>query len=184
MGTRRVCACCDVSAARAGVSQRLARRARPQRRCREIGRAAAAGRERTRCDQPAAGFVPGLLDDLSAAVWLQGYDAAWLGCDWPALERRLAADVALLSPGLKVRLAGRRAVLTHLRARMRGAQVHEYSATDLRGRSAGAIGIISYGWQLDCTVGHQRRRISGRDLLVLRATPGGWQLLRRLPLAA
>lgn len=125
-----------------------------------------------------------MLDDLAAALWLRAYDAAWLGCDWPALERRLAADVAVLSPELKVSLAGRRAVLAHLRAMMRGARVHEYSATELRGRSAGAIGIISYGWQLDCTVGHQRRRISGRHLLVLRATPAGWQLLRRMPLAA
>ena len=126
-------------------------------------------------------LVPRVLDDLAAAVWLQRYDTAWLGCDWRALERQLAADVALLSPELKIWLAGRRALLAHLRAMMRGAQVHEYNATDLRGRSSGMIGIISYGWQLDWTVGHKRRQISGRELLVLRATSRGWQLLRRLP---
>jgi len=126
--------------------------------------------------------VPGALDDLAAAVWLQAYDAAWLGCDWTALERQLAADVALLSPELRVWLAGRRAVLAHVRAMMRGAQVHEYNATDLTGRSMGAIGIISYRWQLDWTFEHKRRQNSGRDVLVLRAAPGGWQLLRRLPL--
>jgi Domain of unknown function (DUF4440) len=129
-----------------------------------------------------AGFVPGALDDLAAAVWVQGYAAAWLGCDWRTLERRLAADIALLSPDLKVWLAGRRAVLTHLRATMRGSEVHEYNATDLRGRSCGVIGIISYGWQLDWTFQHRRRQSSGRALLVLRATPYGWQLVRCLPL--
>jgi len=129
-----------------------------------------------------AGFVPGVLDDLAAAVWVQGYAAAWLGCDWRRLARRLAGDVALLSPDLKISLAGRRAVLTHLRATMRGAQIHEYNATDLRGRSSGAIAIISYGWQLDWTFRRERRQTSGRDILVLRATPSGWQLVRRLPL--
>lgn len=113
---------------------------------------------------------------------MQRYDAAWLGCDWRSLEDQLATDVALLSPELKVWLAGRRAVLTHLRAAMRGRQVHEYNATDLRGRSCGALGIISFRWQLDWSFGHERRQSSGRDLLVLRTSAGGWQLLRRLPL--
>lgn len=128
--------------------------------------------------------APGELDDLAAAVWLQAHDAAWLGRDWTALEQQLAPDVALLSPELRVWLAGRRAVLAHLRAMMQGAWVHEYNATDLRGRSSGAIGIVSYGWQLDWTFDHRRRQNSGRELLVLRAAPacGGWQVLRRMPL--
>lgn len=124
------------------------------------------------------------LDDLAAAVWLQAYDAAWLGSDWPQLERRLAPDVALLSPDRRVWVAGRRAVLVHLRALLRGAQVHEYNATGLRGRSSGNIGIISHRWQIDWTRAHKRGQSTGHDVLVLRAAPGGWQLLRRLPVAS
>lgn len=113
---------------------------------------------------------------------MQRFDAAWLGGDWRTLERRLAADVALLSPDLEVWLAGRRAVLTHLRAAMRGAQVHEYNATDLRGLCSGPLGVISYRWQLDWSRARRRRQSSGRALLVLRAAAGEWQLLRRMPL--
>ncbi len=127
-------------------------------------------------------FAPGVLDDLAAARWLQAYDAAWLGREWAALECLLAADVALLAPDLRVWLAGRRAVMAHLRAMMHEARVHEYNATDLKGRSSGAIGIVSYRWQLDWTFDHRRRQSLGREALVLRATPCGWQLLRRLPL--
>ncbi|HWZ64510.1 MAG TPA: nuclear transport factor 2 family protein [Steroidobacteraceae bacterium] len=136
------------------------------------------GTERALVGEPA----PAVLDDLAAAVWVQAYDAAWLGRNWPELERQLAADVALLSPGLQISVAGRRAVLAHMRTALRDAQVHEYNATDLKGRSSGGIGIISYRWQLDWTVGHHREQLSGRDVLVLCASPAGWQLLRRLPL--
>lgn len=129
-----------------------------------------------------ADLAAGMLDDLAAAVWLRAYDAAWLGCDWPELERRLASDVALLSPVRRVWLIGRKTVLAHLRALMRDAQVHEYNATDLRGCSSGKLGIISYRWQIDWTLEHRRSQSSGGDVLVLRATPGGWRLLRHLPL--
>jgi Domain of unknown function (DUF4440) len=124
---------------------------------------------------------PGVLDDLAAAVWVQVYDAAWLGRNWRQLQRHLAADVALLSPGRRVAVVGRRAVLAQMRATLRDAQVHEYNATDLKGRSSGGIGIISYRWQLDWTVGDRRQQLSGRDVLVLRAAATGWQLLRRVP---
>ncbi|MGO9803252.1 MAG: nuclear transport factor 2 family protein [Steroidobacteraceae bacterium] len=127
---------------------------------------------------------PGVLDDLAAAVWVQAYDAAWLGRNWPQLQQQLAADVALLSPDRRVAVAGRRAVLAHMRATLRDAQVHEYNATDLKGRSTGGVGIISYRWQLDWTVGHRRQQLSGRDVLVLRAAATGWQLVRRLPVGA
>jgi hypothetical protein len=132
--------------------------------------------------QAAAGeSAAGVLDGLAAAVWVQAYDAAWLGRDWTELERHLAADVALLSPGMRVTVAGRKAVLAHMRAMMGDAQVHEYNTTGLKGRSSGGLGIISYHWQLDWTVHQRRRQLSGRDVLLLRATPAGWQLLRRLP---
>jgi ketosteroid isomerase-like protein len=126
--------------------------------------------------------VAGVLDDLAAARWIQSYDAAWLGRDWSRLERYLAADVALLTAAPAVSIAGRRAVLEHLRSRLWGVEVHEYNTTDLRGRAAGDIGIISYRWQLEWTIGHRRQQLAGRDVLVLRATAAGWQLLRRLPL--
>ncbi|HEV2284887.1 MAG TPA: nuclear transport factor 2 family protein [Steroidobacteraceae bacterium] len=126
--------------------------------------------------------APAVLDDLAAARWIQSYDAAWLGRDWPRLERYLAADVALLTAAPGISIAGRRAVLEHMRSRLSGVEVHEYNTTDLRGRAAGDIGIICYRWQLEWTIGHRRQQLSGRDVLVLRAAPGGWQLLRRLPL--
>lgn len=176
-GARGVCGHCGVLAT-SGVVRRLTRRARPQRRCRRIAEDPG---DRLPRREPAR-LAAGALDDLAAAVWVQGYDAAWLGGDWRTLGRRLAADVALLSPELEVWLAGRRAVLTHLRAMMRGARVHEYNATDLKGLSSGPVGIISYRWQLDWTRARRRRQSLGRDLLVLRSAAGEWQLLRRLPL--
>ncbi len=126
--------------------------------------------------------VAGVLDDLAAARWIQAYDAAWLGRDWSRLERYLAADVALLTAAPGVSIAGRRAVLEHMRSQLWGVEVHEYNTTDLKGRAAGDIGIISYRWQLEWTIGHRRRELSGRDVLVLRAATAGWLLLRRLPL--
>ena len=140
---------------------------------------AAHGREpNALCAQPGAG----VLDDLAAARWIQSYDAAWLGRDWSRLERLLAADVALLAAAPGASIAGRRAVLEHMRSRLSGVEVHEYNTTDLTGRAAGDLGIISYRWQLEWTIGHRRQQLSGRDVLVLRAAAAGWQLLRRLPL--
>jgi hypothetical protein len=62
---------------------------------------------------------------------------------------------------------------------MSGAHVHEYNATDLRGHSAGTIGVITYRWQLDWSVDHKHREASGRDILVLRRMSEGWQLVWR-----
>ncbi len=119
------------------------------------------------------------LDDLAAAVWVQAYDAAWLGQRWSDLERLLAADVAVLDCASGTAISGRPAVLEHLRATLRGAEVHEYNATDLITHSAGAIGVITYRWQLDWTVERGRRALRGRDVLVLRAGRTGWQLAWR-----
>jgi ketosteroid isomerase-like protein len=128
--------------------------------------------------------TPGVLDDLAAAVWVQAYDAAWLGGDWTTLERYLAPDIALLSPGFTTAIVGRAAVLTHLRAMMSGVLIHEYNATDLKGHSSGSVGVITYRWQLDWTVDHERRPRSGRDILVLRAASERWQLIWRVQVRA
>jgi Domain of unknown function (DUF4440) len=127
---------------------------------------------------------PGDLDDLAAAVWVRAFDAAWLGRDWTTLEGRLAPDIALMSPAFMTDIVGRDAVLAHLRAMMCGVQIHEYNATDLKGHSSGPVGIITYRWQLDWTVDHKRRPVSGRDILVLRAVNGSWQLMWRVQLRA
>jgi len=126
-----------------------------------------------------AAAAVGILDDYAAAVWVQGYDAAWLSDDWKALEKYLAPDVTLMLAGLSEAIFGRAAVLAHVRATMTGAHVHEYNATDLAGHSALAIGIITYRWQLDWTLNHKRREASGRDILVLRRVREGWQLVWR-----
>jgi ketosteroid isomerase-like protein len=127
---------------------------------------------------------PSVLDDLAAAVWVQAYDAAWLGRDWTTLERCLAPDIALMSPAFTTAIVGRDAVLAHLRAMMCGVQIHEYNATDLKGHSSGAVGVITYRWQLDWTVDRARRPLSGRDILVLRAASESWQLMWRVQVRA
>jgi len=129
------------------------------------------------CEARAAAAAVGVLDDFGAAVWVQGYDATWLSQDWIALEKYLAPDVAVMLPGLCEAISGRAAVMSHMRAMMSGTHVHEYNATDLRGHSAGAIGVITYRWQLDWTVEHKRRDASGRNILVLRRIREGWRLV-------
>jgi len=67
-----------------------------------------------------------------------------------------------------------------MRAVMRTMHVHEYNATDLRGHASGPTGVITYRWQLDCTVNREHRASSGRNILVLRsAGDAGWQLVWR-----
>lgn len=119
------------------------------------------------------------LDDLAAAVWVQAFDAAWLGQDWATLEQYFAAEVAVLLADFTTTIVGRAAVINHFRAMMTGAQVHEYNATDLTGHSAGDTGVVCYRWQLDWTVDGKRRASSGRDILVLRSRVEGWQLVWR-----
>jgi len=121
-------------------------------------------------------FCPPVLDDLTAARWVHVYDAAWLGEDWRRLEQCLAPDVQFTDLGASVALVGRDAVVASMRKLAREAQMHEYNATDLKGYSSGAVGVITYRWQLDCTHGHKHVAATGRDLLVLRATGDDWQL--------
>jgi hypothetical protein len=122
---------------------------------------------------------PGVLDDFAAAVWVQAYDAAWLGQHWRALEQCFAPDVALMLADFAGAITGRAAVLAHIREMMAGTVVHEYNATDLKGHASGATGVITYRWQLDWTVGRERRATAGRDVLVLRAVRESWQLVWR-----
>lgn len=127
---------------------------------------------------------PAVLDDLGAAVWVQAYDAAWLARDWNTLERYLVPDISLMSPGFVTTIVGRDAVLAHLRAMMSGVRIHEYNTTDVKGHSSGPVGVVTYRWQLDWTVDHERRPLSGRDILVLRAASEGWQLMWRVQVRA
>jgi ketosteroid isomerase-like protein len=131
---------------------------------------------------PDDGFAT--LDDLAAAVWVQAYDAAWLGRDWAALEQYLAPEVTLLTPRFAAATCGRAAVMAHMRALMCGVQVHEYNATDLTGHASGPVGVITYRWQLDWSLDGQRQALTGRDILVLRGTPAGWQLVWRVQVRA
>lgn len=124
------------------------------------------------------------LDDLGAAVWVQAYDAAWLGQEWTQLARRLDPDVNFVSHGFSSLLVGRAAVIANLRETMSRARVHEYNATDLTGYCSGHVGVIHYRWQLDWTVEDERCAITGRDVLVLRAVHGEWLLVWRAQIRA
>lgn len=120
------------------------------------------------------------MDDLTAAAWVQAYDAAWLGRDWARLAHYLATDVHFVPTASDRVLIGRKATIDHLRKFLAQSEVHEYNATDLRARSARGIGFVSYRWQLDWTDSGQRRVADGRDLLSLRWDEGGWRMLWRL----
>ncbi len=124
------------------------------------------------------------LDDLAAAIWVQAYDAAWLGQDWGELACRLDPDVNFVADGFTSLLAGREAVIAHLRETMSQARVHEYNATDLTGYCSGRVGVVHYRWQLDWTVAGERRAITGRDVLVLHAMRGEWLLVWRAQILA
>jgi len=127
--------------------------------------------------------VPGsdvaVLNDLTAAMWVQAYDAAWLEQNWELLESRLALDVEFVTKHFTNALVGRAAVIGNLRESMKHTEIHEYNATDLRGHSSGPVGIITYRWQLDCTIGKERTETTGRDVLVLSAEGDQWQLVWR-----
>jgi Domain of unknown function (DUF4440) len=100
------------------------------------------------------------------------------------LERYLAPDIALMSPAFTTAVVGRDAVLAHLRAMMSGVRIHEYNATDIKGHSSGTVGAITYRWQLDWTVDRERRPLSSRDILVLRAASESGQLMWRVQVRA
>jgi uncharacterized protein DUF4440 len=141
-------------------------------------------RPETRAAEAHTTHGAGVLDDLAAAVWVQAYDAAWLGQHWRALEQCFAPDVVMMLAGSRRAVTGRAGVLAHIREMMTGTLVHEYNATDLKGHASGATGVITYRWQLDWTVGSERRATSGRDILVLRAVHASWQLVWRAQVRA
>jgi len=97
-----------------------------------------------------------VFDDLAAARWVQTYDAAWLGKDWKSLEGRLAPEVIFVIPTAPEPLVGRVRVLASIRDGMSDVRMHEYNATDLHGHDCAGMGVITYRWQLDCTVGQER----------------------------
>ena len=119
------------------------------------------------------------LNDLTAAMWVQAYDSAWLGQNWELLERLLALDVEFETKHFTNALVGRQSVIAHLRDAIKLTRIHEYNATDLKGHSSGPVGIITYRWQLDCTIEEERTETTGRDVLVLCADEDHWQLVWR-----
>ena len=120
-----------------------------------------------------------VLDDMVAARWVQAYDAAWLGQDWDCLAGYLAPAVEFVPPGPAEVLVGRSVILESLRDTLGRMAIHEYNTTDLTGHDRGSVGVITYRWQLDCSVGRQRMQTTGRDILVLDAIDGRWMLMWR-----
>jgi hypothetical protein len=125
--------------------------------------------------------VAPVLDDLAAARWVQAYDVAWLGKDWESLQQRLAPEVEFVVPGIPEPVIGSSFVVASLRETMNHLRIHEYNATDLKGYDCGSIGVITYRWQLDSSVGDGtgRSQSTGRDVLVLRAAAECWLLTWR-----
>jgi hypothetical protein len=119
------------------------------------------------------------LNDLTAAMWVQAYDSAWLGQNWGLLERLLALDVEFETKHFTNALIGRHSVIAYLRDAIKQTRIHEYNATDLKGHSSGPVGIITYRWQLDCTIEEERTESTGRDVLVLCADEDHWKLVWR-----
>ena len=120
-----------------------------------------------------------VLDDLAAARWVQAYDAAWLGQDWDGLAELLAPNVEFVVPGLADALVGRAVILESLREALGCMVIHDYNATELTGCDRGSVGIINYRWSLDSSVCGRRSQSTGRDVLVLKAIEGRWQLVWR-----
>jgi hypothetical protein len=117
-----------------------------------------------------------VLEDSTAARWVDAFDAAWLGSRWTELATLLERDVTLTSTDFSRSIVGRDAALRHLRAQRGRTQIHEHVVTDLRGYTSGRIGIITYRWQRDWTVDCERRSGAGRDILVLQPAASGWRL--------
>jgi hypothetical protein len=117
-----------------------------------------------------------VLDDSTAATWVDAFDAAWLGSRWTELETLLERYVTLTSSDFSRSIVGRDAALRHLRVQRARTQIHEHAVADLRGYTSGRIGIITYRWQRDWTVDRERRSGAGRDILVLQPSSKGWRL--------
>ena len=79
-------------------------------------------------------------------------------------------------------IVGRAAVLNHLRRYLDGAEVHEYSATDLRGRMSRSLSIVTYRWQQDRTVDRVRSVTNGHDMIASCAMRDDGQLGWRIQL--
>jgi hypothetical protein len=124
---------------------------------------------------------PGLpvLDNLAAARWVEAYNAAWVGRDWVSLASYLAPGVEFVVPALGDTLSGRPAIIATLRDSLANVVIHEYDTTNLAGHDHGSVGVITYDWQLDSSIGQQHIQSTGRDVLVLSATAGQWLLVWR-----
>jgi hypothetical protein len=120
-----------------------------------------------------------VLEDATAAAWVDAFDAAWLASHWTELETLLERDVTLASTDFSRSIVGRHAALRHLRAQRARTQIHEHAVADLRGYTSGRIGVITYRWQRDWTVDRERRSGAGRDILVLQPSLDGWRLAWR-----
>jgi len=120
-----------------------------------------------------------VLDDLAAARWVQTYDAAWLGRDWDGLAGLLAPNVEFVVPGLGYAQIGRADILESLREALGCMVIHEYNTSEPTGCDRGSLGIITYRWFLDSSVGSRRSQSAGRDVLVLKAMEDRWQLVWR-----
>ena len=130
--------------------------------------------------RPTTAAAP-LLDDLAAAIWVQAYEAAWLGRKWERLHPLLAPEVEFVVPGAPEPIVGNSPVVAALREKMMNVRIHEYNATDLKGYGFGSVGVVTYRWQLDWTPceSAERTQCTGRDVLVLRAAAQSWLLVWR-----
>ncbi len=124
------------------------------------------------------------FDNTIAGEWVHAYDSAWLDQEWDRLRLYLAPDVEFVSPDFSSGLIGRAAVMESWRAVMSRSKIHKYDVKDLNGYRSGPVGIITYRWQLDRTIGTKRYQTRGRDLLILRSTSELWQLVWRAQLEA
>jgi ketosteroid isomerase-like protein len=120
-------------------------------------------------------------EDARAAVRrvVEALNRAWMEGRGDAVRNLLRDDVVFVQPGFGARVEGAAACVRTYVEFTKAAEVQGFAPAEMSIDLFGSTAMVSYRFGIHYVVGGQEYRESGRELLVLTATAGGWKVAWR-----
>ena len=115
-------------------------------------------------------------DPVEREIWrtVRALNDAWTRGNPDDLRHYFHPRMIAVTASDRLRRDGAEACLTGWKAFAEAAAIHAWQETDPLIRAFGEAAVVSYYYDLDCTLGGQRLQLQGRDLFFFVREEGRW----------
>ncbi|MHC4860862.1 MAG: YybH family protein [Planctomycetota bacterium] len=119
------------------------------------------------------------MTETQREVWrtVEELNQAWTSGPGDEVARFFHPRIVAFTATDRDRLEGADACTAAWQSFAQAASTHRFDALDPRVDIYGTVAVVTYAYDMDCTIGGKEVRLAGRDMLVLVEEDGRWQVI-------